>query len=560
MAFNHAADLGDNNFAGPVLQSPYTLGTGSNLLFVAFVGDPVHGFTSGVLPQRPAHPAQQGDAIDDVLWVRWGGQDLTLAVKTVVPPEFLPEIGEHERFGYIYYIENPAPGTQQIEIQCGALQNFICAAAADYQGARLTGINATRQNFFTPGQAPPFTTEIITTAPNCWILLYTDQNTDPATDPEAEAGSCVLRIVGQNYVRPALFDSNHAIPSGAYDISTSQANRYPGTGVVHLAVAFEVEAPAEPVAVALDPVVHAPVHTSGTFTARVFARPTALALDAAVHPPVTATGDLAAQIFSGAFPIVALDPATFPLVTATGDLPAQIFGTAAPILALDPATFPLHLAAELGVRIVARPTALALDPVAFPLAAIGRLAGRIFARPLAMRFIAFPQTFDAVGRLPVRVNLSSLLSATIEHLRRNVPALGGRIAGAADYVTALQSDNATMPLPAGYVLPLDQEANGNLVMVGLEQVVTRTFGVVVEFAVADRRGQAPAMRYDEIQEQLCRALLLWQPQAAIGGPGTGRVPNHQGFWFSGGRMLDFNRARLFYQFEFALDWQLFSAG
>ena len=117
-----------------------------------------------------------------------------------------------------------------------------------------------------------------------------------------------------------------------------------------------------------------------------------------------------------------------------------------------------------------------------------------------------------------------------------------------------------MPLPAAYVLPLDQEANGNLVMVGLEQIVTRTFGVVVEFAVADRRGQAPAMRYDEIQEQLCRALLLWQPQAAIGGPGTGRVPNHQGFYLAGGRMLDFNRARLFYQWEFALDWQLFSAG
>jgi hypothetical protein len=153
-----------------------------------------------------------------------------------------------------------------------------------------------------------------------------------------------------------------------------------------------------------------------------------------------------------------------------------------------------------------------------------------------------------------------LLAGTIEQLRQHVPLLGGRIAGAADYVAGLQADNATMPLPAAYVLPLDQESNGNEVMVGLVQTVTRTFGVIVEFAVPDRRGQGPAMRYDEMQEQLCRALLLWQPQAAIGGPGTNRVPNHQGFWLAGGRMLDFNRARLFYQWEFSIEWQLFSAG
>jgi hypothetical protein len=570
--FNRAADLGHNNFISPVLRASYTLGAGSNLLFVAFVGDPVRGFTSGALPQLPARPSQPLPAVDDVLWVRWGSQDLSLAAKITMPPEdWPPEVTEHERWGYIYYLENPLPGTRQIEIQCGPLQSFIAAAAADYRGARLTGINAWRQNFFPYAQDAPFTTEIDPTSP-CWVFLYTDQNTDPPTEPPPAPAddSCVLRIVAGGFTpgsnpgpwgRPAIFDSNRAVPAGAYAISTEQGNRYPGTGIVHLAVAFEVEAPTAPVAVDLDPVVHAPVHASGTLAARVFARPTALALDAAVHPVAPARGDLPVQIFSGAFPIVALDPATFPPVIARGDLPAQIFGTAAPIIALDPATFPLHLAAELGVRIIARPTGLALDAVVHPLGATGRLAARIYARPLAMHFIPFPQTFDAVGRLPVRVNLSSLLSATIEHLRRNVPALGGRIAGAADYVTALQSDNATMPLPAGYVLPLDQEANGNLVMVGLEQVVTRTFGVVVEFATAaDRRGQAPAMRYDEIQEQLCRALLLWQPQAAIGGPGTGRVPNHQGFYLAGGRMLDFNRARLFYQWEFALDWQLFSAG
>lgn len=154
-----------------------------------------------------------------------------------------------------------------------------------------------------------------------------------------------------------------------------------------------------------------------------------------------------------------------------------------------------------------------------------------------------------------------LLTATIAQLRRQVPLLGGRVAGAADFVLGLQSDNATMTLPAAYVLPLEMDSPGNEVMVGLIQTVTRTIGVVVEFnATADRRGQTPAMQYDEVQDQLCQALLLWQPAGGLGGPGTGRVPGHQGFWLAGGRLLDFNRARLFYQFEFALQWQLFSVG
>jgi hypothetical protein len=154
-----------------------------------------------------------------------------------------------------------------------------------------------------------------------------------------------------------------------------------------------------------------------------------------------------------------------------------------------------------------------------------------------------------------------LLAGTIEQLRQHVPLLGGRVAGAADFVAGLREYNATMTLPSAYVLPLDQDSpEGNKVSIGLEQIIIRTIGVAVEFdATSDRRGQMPAMQYDEIQEQLCRALLLWQPANANGGPGTGRVPNNQGYWLSGGRMLDLDRARLFYQWEFSLEWQLFSA-
>ena len=540
IAFGNATDLGNNGLsfiaADPPIIGPraihtgaHTLGVGSNVLLVAVEG---------------AFPP-----VDDIISVTYAGYPLIEAAK------YVPQIEDDQRCLYLYGLVNPPAGTNDVIAECAG-NHYLAVLAMDYSGATDEDISIARN--VAPQGSTELTTTINVIRPDSWVALLESGYDEDVAQPGT--GVVGPRTYGQQWGSPSFFDSGAGVPAGDYQFTTYRnppGENYPG--ILHLAIAF-APALAEPVAVTLEPATHAPVHAAGMLAARVFARPTALALDAAVHPVAPVCSDLPVHVFSGAFPIVALDPATFPPVVARGDLPAQIFGTAAPILALDPAAFPLHLAAELGVRIVARPTGLALDAVAHPLAATGRLAARVYARPLAMHFIAFPQTFDATGRLPVRVNLSSLLSATIEHLRRNVPALGGRIAGAADYVTALQSDNATMQLPAGYVLPLDQEANGNLVMVGLEQIVTRTFGVVVEFAVADRRGQAPAMRYDEIQEQLCRALLLWQPQAAIGGPGTGRVPNHQGFYLAGGRMLDFNRARLFYQWEFALDWQLFSAG
>ena len=43
------------------------------------------------------------------------------------------------------------------------------------------------------------------------------------------------------------------------------------------------------------------------------------------------------------------------------------------------------------------------------------------------------------------------------------------------------------------------------------------------------------------------------PQLAAG---ECRTSDQQGFWFHGGRFLDLDRARLFYQWEFALNWQI----
>lgn len=144
----------------------------------------------------------------------------------------------------------------------------------------------------------------------------------------------------------------------------------------------------------------------------------------------------------------------------------------------------------------------------------------------------------------------AIIGPTIDHLRQYCPPFAGRVAGAADFRQGLENYNTSMALPAAYVMSLGQEADPNENMVGYWQIVHETIGVVVELdATPDRRGQAPAMTYDEIKAALYASLLNWSPAQC-------RVPNNQGFQFAAGKMLDLDRARLFYQFEFLLPWLL----
>jgi hypothetical protein len=143
-----------------------------------------------------------------------------------------------------------------------------------------------------------------------------------------------------------------------------------------------------------------------------------------------------------------------------------------------------------------------------------------------------------------------IIGPTIDHLRTYCPPFAGRVAGAADFRQGLQNYNTSMVLPAAYVVALGQEAPPNANMIGYWQIVQKTLGVIVELdATADRRGQNPAMSYDAIEAALFSSLINWAPEDC-------RVPNRQGYQFAGGHFLDLDRARLFYQWEFLLPWQL----
>lgn len=104
-------------------------------------------------------------------------------------------------------------------------------------------------------------------------------------------------------------------------------------------------------------------------------------------------------------------------------------------------------------------------------------------------------------------------------------------------------------------MPLDQDSPGNQneFGTGLQQIVTKRIGVIVEFdARPDRRGQSATSEYDEMEAALFAAILNWRPVEC-------RIVGQQGYWFEGGQFLDLDRARLFYQWVFALNWQITDA-
>jgi hypothetical protein len=143
------------------------------------------------------------------------------------------------------------------------------------------------------------------------------------------------------------------------------------------------------------------------------------------------------------------------------------------------------------------------------------------------------------------------MAAFITQLRANAPIFGGRVAGAAEFYAGLRNYNTSMVLPAAYVLPLGQEAEPNQVWNGLIQIIHKSVGVAVELdAQRDRRGQDPSMGFEDIEAQIFASVLNLE---------VGNCRMVRGASFSGARYLDLDRARLWYQWEFNIDWQITDA-
>lgn len=154
------------------------------------------------------------------------------------------------------------------------------------------------------------------------------------------------------------------------------------------------------------------------------------------------------------------------------------------------------------------------------------------------------------------------------------PIFGGSVAGAAAYVNGVE-DQVWLPLPAAYVIQIDQDADANDSLTDLYQIVHERVGVIVVLEtlkvggapldLADRRGQAATAYIDTIKYALFKAILNWRPDWDPANPSVNR--ESRGMYFIGAASPEagaFDRARFFYQFTFGLDttitdldgWQL----
>lgn len=131
------------------------------------------------------------------------------------------------------------------------------------------------------------------------------------------------------------------------------------------------------------------------------------------------------------------------------------------------------------------------------------------------------------------------LSHIVHTLRHFSPSFEGRVGGAAEF-SAIK-DTAFLKLPAAYVVPLDDRAEDNKSQTDYWQNVTEGFGVIVVLKPLDERGQHEAYDIVEnIKVELWRALLGYEPS-----------PSHYPIQYDGGDLLDLDRGRIFYQFNFS---------
>lgn len=131
------------------------------------------------------------------------------------------------------------------------------------------------------------------------------------------------------------------------------------------------------------------------------------------------------------------------------------------------------------------------------------------------------------------------LSHIVHTLRHFSPSFEGRVGGAAEF-SAIK-DTAFLKLPAAYVVPLDDRAEDNKSQTDYWQNVTEGFGVIVVLKPLDERGQHEAYDIVEnIKTELWRALLGYEPS-----------PVHYPIQYDGGDLLDLDRGRIFYQFNFS---------
>jgi len=136
------------------------------------------------------------------------------------------------------------------------------------------------------------------------------------------------------------------------------------------------------------------------------------------------------------------------------------------------------------------------------------------------------------------------LELIIAALKQRCNVFTNRVAGAARF--KILPEASALDVPCAFVLPLDDNPGESRAINSVRQNLTDSFAVVVALSnTLDEKGQAAAGSVNALRTVLWSALLGWRP-----------TDSYNGIVYQGGSLLSLDRARIWYQFEFAADMEI----
>lgn len=136
------------------------------------------------------------------------------------------------------------------------------------------------------------------------------------------------------------------------------------------------------------------------------------------------------------------------------------------------------------------------------------------------------------------------LDLVITQLRAFAPSLAQRVGGAAQF--DMLPEKQALTVPCAYVIPLEDNPEPSKSMTSVRQEMTESFAVIVALSnTPDERGQNASISLHTVRAELWKALLGWRP-----------VANYGHTVYEGGSLLQLDRARMWYRFEFGVPMEI----
>lgn len=195
ITFGSTIDGGDNGGGSNSLSYSFNNVAG-DIMFVGVVGGTSFG----------------GEA-DDVTGVTYNGIAMTLVQKSA--------LGGVYRYSYVYMLIAPPTGSHTVAVSALTV-HYLLSGAISYIGAAQSSQPDNSVVNFSESAALTLTTSLISTASNCWFVLF-ECGYSSGAHATAGAGSTIRSFDAANGTWE-WFDSNGPQPAASYSMTTDRSS------------------------------------------------------------------------------------------------------------------------------------------------------------------------------------------------------------------------------------------------------------------------------------------------------------------------------------------------